>query len=157
MTFYIDKSINNNSIILHDDYSFGYKELIEPWNYQIELDDSAQFLLNIDSKINKCTSCEGFVIQTKKVELRNLEIPKWKIGGLFVKDYVKESEFVSGFKNHKTLTYDMKNKNLYFDKKNKIFAIGEISSNNFYKFGKGQYVSLSDDGNLNCVLICFDN
>jgi len=148
MKFHIEKGlINLNTITRYSDESFGYKELIEPWDFQIVLESSGRFIMNFDSKTLKCTSIEGHLLGNI-AEKTTLTLPICEDGGLFVNALEDVERF--------GIEYEQISKKLYHDKRNNIFAIGEIDAKQlFHRIGIGQYVALDTENNINCVIVSF--
>ncbi len=148
MNFYIkEESINNNEIIKYDDGSFCYAKMNDSWDFQVELFDW-YFTLNFESYTKKCTSCEGTVLKrSKKILKRVINIPNCKEGGLFI----DEGEASVACKQIKYIK-----KTMYYDPNKSILAIGDIETKFlFFKFGKGQYVSLDENNQIICVIVEF--
>lgn len=144
-----EKDININKTILNSDGSFCCKEQNETRDFQVMLDNSGCFILNFNAYSKKCVSCEGHINNKKNILYQNLNIPNSLDGGLFI---------ISDFDILKLgIEYKDIHKQMYFDKENLLFAIGDINTScQFYRFGIGQYVAINDKQNIVAVIIKFN-
>ena len=141
---------NKEEIVLHNDMSFGSKHHREHWDFQISLNLFSSFNLNIDTNDLRCTVTEGF-FPGRGPNLRLIRI----------NDSIPCSMYVNP--NKKIVQYGgaeslLKNHTISYDEGNQILAIGDIDKElPLYQFGIGQFVKVSDNGELIAVYVKFSN
>jgi hypothetical protein len=144
-----DLAPNKNNIILHKDMSYGSsKEDSSKWHFQVSLTKYSNILLNFNANNLNCVSCEGRLIENTKLQFVDIVIPRTEVGSL-----IYESTKIPQF----GIEYSIKNSNIFYDRTNRILAIGDYNSEvDFFEFGIGQYVRLVD-GCISAILIKFSD